>query len=144
MVYLFQTFIKDNKSLQMGLQKLFGIGSKSSKKIAESLGVCAKTRLDQLGQYQIQRLKRAILHEYDVGSSLEQRLLSNINRLVLISSYRGFRHIENLPTRGQRTHDNARTVRKLLKLNSSKIGRQNTNKPQKKNLSMLKPRKKQS
>ena len=126
MVYLFQTFIKDNKSLQTGLQKLYGIGPKFSKRIAESLGISPKTKMYQLSQYQIQHLRRLILHEYSIGSTLKRDYLGNIRSLVQMSSYRGFRHIEGLPTRGQRTRDNAKTAKRLLNSTSSELTRKKT------------------
>lgn len=114
MVYLFQTIINDNQSIKKGLQKLYGIGPKSSQRIAELLGVSSKTKIDQLSQNQIQEIKSLISKNFKINNVLKRVKSENIRRLIEISSYRGFRHVKALPTRGQRTRDNARTAKKLL------------------------------
>nr|YP_010470400.1 ribosomal protein S13 [Symbiochloris sp. SG-2018]UVF37888.1 ribosomal protein S13 [Symbiochloris sp. SG-2018] len=114
MVYLFQTIINDNQSIKKGLQKLYGIGPKSSQRIAELLGVSSKTRIDQLSQNQIEEIKSLISKNFKINNVLKRVKSENIRRLIEISSYRGFRHVKALPTRGQRTRDNARTAKKLL------------------------------
>ena len=70
-------------------------------------------RLKQLTGLQIEQLTQIISQNYDIGLEIKRSTRKNIQRLIKTASYRGFRHIEGLPVRGQRTHGNSRTVRKL-------------------------------
>jgi ribosomal protein S13 len=62
---------------------------------------------------ELEKLTNFITQNYDIGIDIKKLKLQNIQRLIKIGTYRGFRHIEGLPIRGQRTHGNSRTVRKL-------------------------------
>jgi small subunit ribosomal protein S13 len=113
MVYIFQTNIVEKKQIQLGLTKIQGLGRKSSQRIAENLGISKSTKMKSLNLSMIQQLTYFINQNFKVGSELLLKSNENIKRLVRISCYRGFRHTGGLPTRGQRTHTNANTCRRL-------------------------------
>ncbi len=113
MVYLFQTNIKDSKKINVGLRKIYGIGKTFSKKITEQLGMSHRVKISRLSNAQLQYITRVISNSFNIGSQVKQERNENIRRLIRISCYRGFRHVNRLPVRGQRTRDNAQTCRKL-------------------------------
>jgi small subunit ribosomal protein S13 len=116
MVYILNTSIKDDKKLKIALQKIFGIGKFKSYQICDQLGMNYDMRLKSLTNIQIEKLVQYINYNYIYGSELKRLVGKNIQRLIRIASYRGFRHIGKLPVRGQRTHSNAKTSRKLKRI----------------------------
>ncbi len=98
-----------DKRLEIALTYIFGIGSTSSSKIIESAGVNPDTRVRDLTEGEISKLREVIEHDYRVEGDLRRELSMNIRRLIEIGSYRGLRHRRSLPVRGQRTSTNART-----------------------------------
>lgn len=98
-----------NKSIEIGLTYIFGIGRSSSRQICEEAGVDVATKTDALSDEQIQNLRRVIDQGYKVEGDLRREVTLNIKRYVDLGCYRGLRHRRNLPVRGQRTHTNART-----------------------------------
>lgn len=112
MVYLFNTSLENKKKVKTALKNIYGIGVKLSCQICDKIGISDKIRIKQLTNAQIEKLAVLINQKNLVGPELKQQKRKNIHRLIKIGSYKGFRHTENLPCRGQRTHGNAQTVRK--------------------------------
>ncbi|MGB2990370.1 MAG: 30S ribosomal protein S13 [Candidatus Zixiibacteriota bacterium] len=98
-----------DKRIEIGLTYIFGIGPSSSKKILASTGVNPDTRVNQLAEEDVTKLRSAIESDYKVEGALRGEVSMNIKRLIDIGSYRGLRHRRGLPVRGQRTKTNART-----------------------------------
>jgi small subunit ribosomal protein S13 len=103
--------LPQNKRVEIALTYLYGIGLTLSKKILEKTGVSPDIRVKDLSEAQGNKLREEIEKNYKVEGELRREVLSNIKRLKEIGSYRGSRHIKNLPVRGQRTKTNSRTVR---------------------------------
>ena len=116
MVYLLNTNLNNKKKVSLALCDIYGLGLFQSKQICIQLGISENLRIKQLTGFQLEQLTQLITQEYNIGVDLRRSVQQNIQRLVKIASYRGFRHTEGLTVRGQRTHGNSRTVRKL-KLN---------------------------
>lgn len=103
--------IPDAKRVEIALTYIFGIGLTSSQKILEAAGVSPDTRVKDLTEAEVSKLREVIDKNYHVEGDLQREVSQNIKRLKEISSYRGLRHKANLPVRGQRTKTNARTKR---------------------------------
>ena len=97
------------KRVEIGLTYVYGIGRTSAKKILEVTGINPDTRVKDLTEDEIGKIRDAIDNEYTVEGDLRREVALNIKRLVEIGSYRGLRHRKGLPVRGQRTKTNART-----------------------------------
>ena len=97
------------KRVEIGLQYIYGIGKTVSRKIISETGVNPDTRVKDLSDTDINRLRQVIERDYRVEGALRTEIAMNIKRLMDIGSYRGGRHRRGLPVRGQRTHTNART-----------------------------------
>ncbi len=97
------------KRVEIGLTYVFGIGRTSSNKILEKTGINPDTRVKDLTEDDVAKLREVIEHEYTVEGDLRRDIALNIKRLVEIDCYRGQRHRKGLPVRGQRTKTNART-----------------------------------
>ena len=97
------------KRVEIGLTYVYGIGRTSAKKILEATGINPDTRVKDLTEDEIGKIRDAIDSEYTVEGDLRREVALNIKRLVEIGSYRGLRHRKGLPVRGQRTKTNART-----------------------------------
>ena len=97
------------KRTEIALTHIYGIGSSSSKKICEKAEIPEESRVKNLTEEQINRLRHCIEEEYKVEGILRSEVTMNIKRLLDIGSYRGLRHRRGLPSRGQRTKTNART-----------------------------------
>lgn len=98
-----------DKRVEIALTYIFGIGLTRSRKILEVAEVSPDTRVRDLTEGEIARLRDVIEREYQVEGDLRRQISMNIRRLVEIGSYRGLRHRRGLPVRGQRTSTNART-----------------------------------
>ena len=97
------------KRVEIGLTYVYGIGRTSAKKILEVTGINPDTRVKDLTEDEIGKIRDAIDKEFTVEGDLRREVALNIKRLVEIGSYRGIRHRRGLPVRGQRTKTNART-----------------------------------
>jgi small subunit ribosomal protein S13 len=97
------------KRIEIGLTYIFGIGRASARKIVEEAGLDPSTRIHQLSEDEVNKLRRIIDASFRVEGVLRTEVARNIKRLIDIGSYRGVRHRRGLPVRGQRTHTNART-----------------------------------
>jgi small subunit ribosomal protein S13 len=100
-----------NKRVEIGLTYIYGIGRSTSNDILSQAGVDPDTRVRDLAEAEIVRLRDVIDRNYRVEGDLRREVSLNIKRLLEIGSYRGLRHRRNLPVRGQRTRTNARTKR---------------------------------
>ena len=95
--------------VEAGLQSIFGIGLTRAKQLCAATGVDPDVRSRDLTDEQVSKLSAAIQASYKVEGDLRREVSGNIKRLMDINAYRGARHKRGLPTRGQRTHTNART-----------------------------------
>ncbi len=103
--------VPNEKRVEIGLRYIFGIGPTLSRQILERTNVNPDTRVKDLTEEEVIRLRELIDREYTVEGDLRRETNLNIKRLVEIGSYRGMRHRRGLPAHGQRTRTNARTKR---------------------------------
>ena len=103
--------IPDNKRLDFSLRRIYGIGPLISQQIAQKAGIEGNPRVQELTEEQLTRIREIVDKEYMVEGDLRREVNGNIRRLIDIGSYRGHRHRNGLPLRGQRTKTNARTKR---------------------------------
>ncbi len=101
--------IPTNKRVIIALTYIHGIGRTTAVNIADKLGIDHKTRVQDLTDEEILRIRETIDEELTVEGDLRRQTAMNIKRLMDLRSYRGLRHRAGLPVRGQRTHTNART-----------------------------------
>ena len=101
--------IPQNKIVQVGLTYSYGIGDKFSKQICKDLDISKSTRVNQLSDDQILKIREYIDKNFSVEGDLRRDTSISIKRLIDLACYRGFRHKKKLPVRGQRTRCNART-----------------------------------
>ena len=97
------------KRVEIGLTYIYGIGLKSSQKILSQTVINPDTRLKDLTEADVSKLREVIDAEYTVEGDLRRQLDLDIKRLMEIGCYRGIRHRRGLPVRGQNTKNNART-----------------------------------
>ena len=102
--------IPENKTVKIALTHVYGIGSKNVAKILETTKIDGNKRAKELTSEEIVKLQKAI-STIPTEGVLRKIVSENIKRLKQINSYRGLRHINRLPARGQRTRSNARTKR---------------------------------
>jgi small subunit ribosomal protein S13 len=107
--------IPKDKRVEISLQYIYGIGPASSRRILSSSGISPDTKVKNLSEQEVSRIREIIDKEYKVEGGLRKEVNLNIKRLIEIGSYRGLRHRRGLPVRGQRTRTNARTKRGLRK-----------------------------
>ena len=98
-----------DKRIEIALTYIYGIGRSVSRKILEETQVSVDTKVSQLTESDVVKIREAIDRQYKVEGDLRREVAMNIKRLMDIGSYRGLRHRKSLPVRGQRTHTNART-----------------------------------
>jgi len=98
-----------NKRVEIGLTYIFGIGRPSSQKILQTAGVSPSTRVKDLSEDEVSKIRKTIQDDFKVEGDLRKDVSQDIKRLMEIGCYRGIRHRRGLPVRGQRTHTNART-----------------------------------
>lgn len=97
------------KRVEIGLMYIFGIGRSNSQHILEETGINPDTRVRDLTEEEVTKLRDVIDRDYKVEGDLRREVSLNIKRLMEIGSYRGLRHRRGLPVRGQKTKTNART-----------------------------------
>ena len=98
-----------DKRIEVGLTYIYGIGLTTSKKILAETGVNPDTRVNDLTEDELSKLRDYIQANPTTEGDLHREVSQNIKRLMEIGCYRGLRHRRGLPVRGQRTHTNART-----------------------------------
>lgn len=101
--------LPNNKRVEIGLTYIFGIGLTTSRKIITETGINPDTRVKDLSENDIAKLREYIEHNLHVEGDLRSEVSLSIKRLIEIGSYRGVRHRKNLPVRGQSSKRNART-----------------------------------
>lgn len=97
------------KRVEIGLTYIFGIGVKTSQEILAATGVNPDTRVKDLTEQDVNKIREYIEHHLKVEGDLRRDVSLDIKRMMEIGCYRGVRHRKGLPVRGQRTHTNART-----------------------------------
>ncbi len=112
MIYILNTKLKDQKKIGKALCEIYGIGDQLSNQICDDLGISTDVKVNDLSPSHIDLLSQTIPQTYLIGAELQGETRKSKERLVLVSSYRGIRHSQGLPSRGQRTHGNAQTARK--------------------------------
>ena len=103
--------IPREKRVEVALTYIYGVGLSSSQKILKQTNINPDTRVRDLTEDQVNRLREVIDRTFKVEGDLRREVALNIKRLIEIGSYRGMRHRRNLPVRGQRTKTNARQRR---------------------------------
>ena len=104
------------KRVEIGLTYIYGIGVTSSNKILKEAGINPDTRVKDLTDDEVNKVRKIIDEHYKVEGDLRREVALNIKRLTEIGCYRGLRHRKSLPVRGQRTKTNARTRKGPRKL----------------------------
>nr|YP_010478628.1 ribosomal protein S13 [Eustigmatophyceae sp. WTwin 8/9 T-6m6.8]UVI60933.1 ribosomal protein S13 [Eustigmatophyceae sp. WTwin 8/9 T-6m6.8] len=104
--------LPDTKSIKIALTYIYGIGRTRSQEILTSLEIDPETKTRALNDKEVSKLRELIEKNYTTESDLKRLVALNIKRLVEINCYRGRRHIQGLPLRGQRTKTNAQTRKK--------------------------------
>lgn len=105
------TNLPKEKRIEIALTYIFGIGKKLSNDILKNTGVDPNKRTHELSEEEVNKLRNVIEKSYKVEGDLRREIAFNIKRFKEIKSYRGSRHAKGLPSRGQRTKTNTRTVR---------------------------------
>ncbi len=101
--------LPNEKRVEIGLTYIYGIGLTTSKKILADTGINPDTRVKDLSEDDISKLREYIDHNLQVEGDRRRTVALDIKRLIEIGSYRGLRHRKGLPVRGQRSKTNART-----------------------------------
>ena len=109
MARIFGVDLPREKRVEIGLTYIYGIGRTTATKLCAETGVDPATRVKDLTEDEVTKLRDAIDGKYLVEGDLRRETSQNIKRLMDIGCYRGLRHRKGLPVRGQRTHTNART-----------------------------------
>ena len=107
--------IPRDKRVEIALTYIYGIGKTTSQKILDATQIAPNIRVKDLDENQLSRLREYIDRNHQVEGDLRREVNMNVKRLIEIGSYRGLRHRRNLPSRGQRTRTNARTLRGVKK-----------------------------
>ena len=97
------------KRTEIGLTYIYGIGRTRAKSLCHRAGVDPNKKVSELAEDEINRIRQILEAEGEVEGDLRKEISMNIKRLIEMGAYRGLRHRRGLPTRGQRTHTNART-----------------------------------
>jgi len=98
-----------NKRVEIALTYIYGIGATSARKIVADADIDPMTRMRDVTEEESARMREIIERDYTIEGDRRREVVSNIQRLVEIGTYRGLRHRRGLPVRGQRTRTNART-----------------------------------
>jgi small subunit ribosomal protein S13 len=101
--------LPSKKRAEIGLTYIYGIGRSRSLSLLNRAGVDPEKKVSDLTEEEVNRVRTLIENEGAVEGDLRKELSMNVKRLIEMGSYRGLRHRRGLPTRGQRTHTNART-----------------------------------
>ncbi len=111
-----------NKRIEIALTYLYGIGRSSALKILEATKIDPGTKVKDLTEEEVSKISKEISEHYKVEGELRREVQQTIARLIEINSYRGLRHKNHLPVRGQRTRTNARTRKGKRKTVTGKKG----------------------
>jgi small subunit ribosomal protein S13 len=100
-----------NKRVVISLGYIYGIGKPMAEKILTDLGISHDTRVKNLTEAEVNKLREVVEKQFTTEGELRRQIQANIRRLKEIGSFRGSRHTKGLPSRGQRSKTNSRTVR---------------------------------
>lgn len=114
MLVIFGVTLAKDKRLIYALTELYGIGLLTSKQICAELGLSPVLKVSELTESQQFALSKKIKEEFRIEENLRDLVKGNIQRMITNGSVRGFRHRNRLPVRGQRTHTNAKTSRRVV------------------------------
>ncbi len=103
--------IPNEKRVKVALTYIFGIGQSKSEIILKTASISPDIRVKDLTEEQVNKLRMVVEKDEKVEGDLKREIIGNIKRMKEIGCYRGFRHSRSLPSRGQRTKTNSRTVR---------------------------------
>jgi len=101
--------IPRDKPVEISLTYIFGVGRTRASKAVEATGIKVGTRVRDLTEEEVIKLREFVEENYKIEGDLRREVSQNIKRLMEIGCYRGLRHRQGLPVRGQRTHTNARS-----------------------------------
>lgn len=114
MIYIFETEILNNKPIYFSLQKIYGIGKKQSSLICKQLGFSYNLKTSDLSNDQLIKLTKSIeKSKLIITNELKKFQSLSLRTLIDIKSYKGLRRLKGLPVRGQRTHTNGKTAKKI-------------------------------
>lgn len=114
MIYIFETELKENKPIYLSLTHIYGIGKNKSLLICKKLGFSKSVKVNDLNKNKIKEIiKTCETLNYTLASDLKKTKNLILKKLIAIKSYKGLRRLRGLPVRGQRTHTNAKTSRKI-------------------------------
>lgn len=130
MLYILNKTIDDSKSIIYGLTHFYGINLYKSKKICKHLGINPQISINNLKKYQVNQITKYINKYIEIEDLLKKNNNEKIKKLLNIKNIRGIRQNKGLPVRGQRSHTNAKTSKKLKRIN---INNNVSNQKQKKN-----------
>ena len=103
--------IPDGKRVEIALTYIYGLGLTRSQHILNEVGINPDVRVKDLNDAELNKIRESIEKNYKIEGDLKREVVQNINRLKEVTSYRGLRHKNGLPVRGQRTKTNSRTKR---------------------------------
>lgn len=115
MSYILGLLTQPTKKVRIALTQIFGIGPNKALQICDKLGLSDTFKVTQLTKNQIDQIIFIINQSYLIDSELIRIIQRDVKGALSIGCYRGFRHNDGLPLRGQRTHTNAKTSRRLLR-----------------------------
>ena len=113
MLIIFGKKLNNSKTVLYALTTIWGIGLSISKKICNSLNISKNTKFNDLTEPQKLQISTYIKQNLIVETQLKQSIRENVENLITINSVKGFRHRSKLPVRGQRTHSNAKTCKRI-------------------------------
>lgn len=114
MLYILETKLSESKSISFALKYIYGLNTSKSNILCKKLGFAQNLKVEKLSEQQIKKLLKLVeISNLLITSDLKKFKNLLFKNLISIKSYKGFRRIKGLPTRGQRTHTNARTARKI-------------------------------
>ncbi len=119
MLYIFNKTISDSNSILYSLTILYGINKYQSKKICKNIGINPQITINKLKTNHVNRLIKYINKNIKIEQLLKKEKKDRLNELLDIKTNRGIRHSQGLPVRGQRTHTNAKTARKIRNVSTS-------------------------
>jgi len=111
-----------NKRIEIALTYIYGIGRHAANVVLNEAGISRDKRSDDLDENDVRKIRDAIEANFRVEGDLRRDVQLNIKRLMDLGCYRGTRHRRNLPSRGQRTHTNARTRKGPRRMAVKKMG----------------------
>nr|YP_009317251.1 30S ribosomal protein S13 [Palpitomonas bilix]BAV82419.1 30S ribosomal protein S13 [Palpitomonas bilix] len=121
MITLFGKNLKSHLKVSVALTEIFGINRSTSERLTNLLGFGCNYKISQLTKNQLNKLMKLIEQEYIIENDLRLDIRNDLKRLISINSYKGFRHLNNLPVNGQRTRTNALTQKRLGLLRNRKL-----------------------